>query len=351
MFAKRRCIKRICLATLTLGFLCIFFVFVVVPCIFRYSYSLQRNLLFLSFVKYPHNIDYNKPSNLGLIGGRNLYITTEDNARIGVWHLLPANRQLEALALNILGNDASRNAAYDDWLKHGQVIIYCHGNAGTRATEYRVKLYQIFAENNFHVITFDYRSYADSSSHIADEAGVVKDTKAVFNWLYSRANKDKIFVWGHSLGSGIAAHALAGLEAEGKTCAGVILEAPFNNLSDEIREYPMCQLFRPLPWFDFFFVDPVYDNNLRFESDVNLRNVTAPILILHAEDDHIVPYKLGLKLYNSITKGRNKDYPVKFITFERMLGHGHHFIFTDRNLTSIITSFVQESLQNKKKIS
>ena len=44
--------------------------------------------------------------------------------------------------------------------------------------------------------------YADSSSHTADEAGVVKDAKAVFNWVYSRANKDRIFVWGHSLGSG-----------------------------------------------------------------------------------------------------------------------------------------------------
>ena len=43
----------------------------------------------------------------------------------------------------------------------------------------------------------------------------------------------------------IAAHALAELEAEGKTCAGVILEAPFNNLRDEIREYPMSQVFKP----------------------------------------------------------------------------------------------------------
>lgn len=347
MFAKRRCIKRICLATLTLGLSCLFIVFIIVPFIFRYSYSLQRNLLFLSFVKYPHNIDYNKPSNLGLIGGRNFYITTEDNARIGVWHLLPVNRQLEALATNFLYTDASQNITYDDWLKHGPVIIYLHGNAGTRATEYRVKLYKIFTANNFHVITFDYRSYADSSSHIADEAGVVKDSKAVFNWVYRRANKDKIFVWGHSLGSGIAAHMLAELAAEGKTCAGVILEAPFNNLSDEIREYPMSQLFRPLPWFDFCFIYPVYENNLRFESDKNLRNVTAPILILHAEDDHIVPYKLGQKLYDSITEGRNEEYPVKFVTFERKLALGHHFIFTSKNLTSIMMSFVHESLQKK----
>lgn len=44
--------------------------------------------------------------------------------------------------------------------------------------------------------------YADSSAHTADEVGVVKDAKAVFNWVYSRGNKDRMFVWGHSLGSG-----------------------------------------------------------------------------------------------------------------------------------------------------
>lgn len=55
-------------------------------------------------------------------------------------------------------------------------------------------------------------------------------------------------------------------------------------------------MFRFLPWFDYFFVDPVFKNNLRFQSDKNLRNVSTPILFLHAEDDKVVPYKLGHKV-------------------------------------------------------
>lgn len=32
------------------------------------------------------------------------------------------------------------------------------------------------------------------------------------------------------------------MEAEGKRVAGLLLEAPFTNLSDEIREYPIAQV-------------------------------------------------------------------------------------------------------------
>lgn len=38
------------------------------------------------------------------------------------------------------------------------------------------------------------------------------------------------------------------------------------------------------------------ENNFTFKSDEYIRKVNAPILILHAEDDLVVPYKLGYKV-------------------------------------------------------
>lgn len=38
------------------------------------------------------------------------------------------------------------------------------------------------------------------------------------------------------------------------------------------------------------------ENNLKFESDRHILNIDCPILILHAEDDRVVPYKLGRKV-------------------------------------------------------
>ena len=41
---------------------------------------------------------------------------------------------------------------------------------------------------DLHVVAFDYRGYADSSKHIAPtETGVVRDARAVYEWLASKA--------------------------------------------------------------------------------------------------------------------------------------------------------------------
>lgn len=44
--------------------------------------------------------------------------------------------------------------------------------------------------------------YADSTSRATDEQGVVEDTKAVIAWVQERVVTGRVFVWGHSLGTG-----------------------------------------------------------------------------------------------------------------------------------------------------
>lgn len=51
-----------------------------------------------------------------------------------------------------------------------------------------------------------------------------------------------IFILNVKFNFRIVSHALAELEAENKQVTGVVLESPFNNLSDEIKEYPICQV-------------------------------------------------------------------------------------------------------------
>jgi pimeloyl-ACP methyl ester carboxylesterase len=56
------------------------------------------------------------------------------------------------------------------------------------------------------------------------------------------------------------------------------------------------QLYRQLPWFEYFFVDPVGENQLLFETDKHLGIIKSPVLILHAEDDMVVPFLLGRRV-------------------------------------------------------
>lgn len=73
---------------------------------------------------------------------------------------MPAKLQLEAVAHSWLtGGDQKQtlDETYDRWMQTGVTVVYCHGNAGTRGSDHRVKLYKILNQLNYHVLAFDYR--------------------------------------------------------------------------------------------------------------------------------------------------------------------------------------------------
>lgn len=85
------------------------------------------------------------------------------------------------------------------------IVIYFHGNSGSRAIEHRKELYLLLQEQDYHVISFDYRGYADSTECAPSETGTVTDGTAVYNWVRGTVGKGSnvpVFIWGHSLGTG-----------------------------------------------------------------------------------------------------------------------------------------------------
>nr|CAD7588740.1 unnamed protein product [Timema genevievae] len=223
------------------------------------------------------------------------------------------------------------------------VVVYMHGNSGSRASTHRIELYQLLSNLGYHVIAFDYRSYGDSTNESPSEQGVVSDSLFVLSWTVERVKGAPLFVWGHSLGTSVSSHSLDILSQKGLHPTGLILEAPFNNMRDEIREHPLARVFRFLPWFDFCFADSVGENNLLFETDKHLRNIRSRVLILHAEDDKIIPFKLAKKLYESTVQGRSPHFgKVKFVKFEGKWGHGHKWICRSPDLPNVIRQFVAE---------
>jgi fermentation-respiration switch protein FrsA (DUF1100 family) len=92
----------------------------------------------------------------------------------------------------------------------------------------------------------DYRGYGDSGGKPTEE-GVVADAKAVYNYGKSLDPTKSIYVWGHSMGTGVAARAVAELTDSGQAPTALVLEAPFNNLPDVIKNHPFSVPFRFLP--------------------------------------------------------------------------------------------------------
>lgn len=190
-----------------------------------------------------------------------------------------------------------------------KIVFYMHGNSGSRAASHRVELYDLLRQNGYHVIAFDYRGYGDSSSPPPSEDGLVRDAVAIYKYIQS-VTKNHVLAWGHSLGTGVGCHTMDRLKQLNVFGPRVlVLESPFNNIREEVREHPFARFFKHLPWFNYTIVEPMYENNLRFESDKHIATFSQPIMILHAEDDIVVPYKLGHQVcyLNDVLKKKNES--------------------------------------------
>lgn len=63
------------------------------------------------------------------------------------------------LPSNLLEKYEQDTSKYEKLLSHGEpIVIYMHGNSGTRANEHRVQLYRVLQNIDCHVIAVDYRS-------------------------------------------------------------------------------------------------------------------------------------------------------------------------------------------------
>lgn len=339
----------------------LFFVHVaILPLIFKYSKGIQRKIVFSNCINYPRHLDYDNPSSCNVIGGRNFCVefqsTVDDCAiKLGAWHIVPCSMFRDVFIIRdvlTVGTRLYQNLK----ITKNTIVLYCHGNSNHRASLHRVKMYKVFQGLNFHVITFDYRGYGDSSRIRPTEAGVVEDVFQIYSWLIDTINdtdRPKVLLWGHSLGSAVASNLVANLTKLCKECKkkslplpdGLVLESPFNNLCEEIQKHPFSKLVSWLPYYQDMFLKPFkVSSEYAFQTDQYLANVTdLPILILHSKSDWIVPYELAEKLYSAVMQSRADTVgaPVIMHSFDSGLGLGHNNLCESKCLPNVITNFIK----------
>ena len=179
-------------------------------------------------------------------------------------------------------------------------LLYFHGNAGNLAS--RSERVRKYMERGIGIFMLSYRSYGGSTGSPSERANVA-DAKVAYEALIKDGvAPEDIIPYGESLGSGVAVQ----LAAE-KPVGGLILDAPYTSIVDVAAgAYP----YLPVRWF-------IFD---RYDTMRHLSGINAPLLVLHGEEDAVIPVAMGRAVY-AAAKGLKE-----IVTFPGA-GHNDHQLF------------------------
>jgi len=166
-----------------------------------------------------------------------------------------------------------------------KLLIYYHGNA--QNIDMRLPELAKYRDLGINVLGVGYRGYGRSTGN-PSEAGVYCDGEAALQYATDSLGvpMEAIILCGRSIGTTVAVNT-----AQKKNIGGLILITPLSNG----REFARSHHIGFLSWF---LGNP-------FDNQTKCKNINAPILIIHGIEDEIIPYELGLKLYEAF-QGKKK---------------------------------------------
>ncbi|WP_040483745.1 alpha/beta hydrolase [Lyngbya aestuarii] len=151
-------------------------------------------------------------------------------------------------------------------------ILYSHGNAeDIGQTRFHLQKLQ---EIGFSVLVYDYPGYGTSSGKPTVK-GTYHAINAAYNYLTQDLNipPHEILVYGRSVGGGPSVDL-----ASRKPIGGLIIESSFVSIFRVVTRIPLFP-------FD------------KFSNLAKIPKVNSPILILHGNQDQVIPFWHGEKLY------------------------------------------------------
>ena len=159
------------------------------------------------------------------------------------------------------------------------LIVYYHGNAGNLAGWGFVA--SNFLQFGYDVAIMDYRGYGKSYGKRTQKT-LLADAISFYGYFEDQYPEEKIYAYGRSLGTGIAAYV-----ASKKNPGKVILETPYYSFTSLVQAH--VPVFPAEPSLKF-----------KFRTHRYLKETSCPIIIFHGTEDSIVPFKQGKRLYESL---------------------------------------------------
>ncbi len=190
----------------------------------------------------------------------------------------PAGNEFRGLeTIELVAPDGIRLA---NWYWPGSLpttLVIFHGNAGHRGhrLEWLADLHRL----GYGTFILDYRGYGGSEGS-PSEQGLYMDAETVIRWLKVKTNTQLVY-FGESLGCGVAVEAATRIPPE-----SLILQSGFASGGDVAQNaYP----FLPARWL-------LTD---RYDSVSKMQTIHCPVLVIHGDQDSIIPMRFGKALFDS----------------------------------------------------
>jgi fermentation-respiration switch protein FrsA (DUF1100 family) len=214
----------------------------------------------------------------------------------------PAEAGLPEVSERIIATpDGEKIVAWYGKARAGEpTLLYFHGNGGS--LELRAERIRKYLDRGRGMFMMSYRGYSGSTG-LPSEAVNVADAKLAYEALIREGvGPENILLYGESLGSGVAIQ----LAAQNKV-AGLILDSPYTSIVERAK-----QLY---PWLP---VGLLLED--RYDSLRHIRDVHAPLFILHGEADDVIPVDMGRRLFDAANEPKD-------ITTLPGAGHDDHHMF------------------------
>jgi fermentation-respiration switch protein FrsA (DUF1100 family) len=208
--------------------------------------------------------------------GHRLYMYFPDPARIS-----PAEAGLDGVEeIEVAADDGTKLVAWYAPAKDAKpTLLYFHGNAANAAN--RAPKIAKMLDSGFGVFYLNNRGYGGSDGNPTEARNVADAIVAYDRLAELGVPAGRIVAYGESLGSGQAVQLAAK-----RPVAAVVVEAPLTSTVDVAR-----------PVYFWLPLGLLLTDQYNVERDVGA--VTAPLLILHGEQDEVIPVEMGRRVYSA----------------------------------------------------
>jgi pimeloyl-ACP methyl ester carboxylesterase len=198
----------------------------------------------------------------------------------------------------------------------GPVIVYFHGNGENLETLKMGGLLRTLSGFGSPVLAVDYPGYGRSTGK-ATEPNITQAADAAVRWILKQEPPREWIAAGWSLGAAVAIQAASRNPASLKA---LVAMSGWTSLKDAASaHYPA--------WIAHFLLTESYD------SVAKAPGIQCPVLVIHGEEDDIIPATLGSTLASAFPQA----------TWTPIAGAGHNDLLSDPRVWEHVSAFFKKN--------